>query len=85
MLKLNFLAPRAGVVPAAGAASGGGIARLFASKAAAPGQVYGAPGQGKSTTISVVTTIVTKPRWPSPRSRSMRRNSGAAASGVVSP
>jgi taurine transport system permease protein len=41
----------------------GGLTRLFASRAATPGQVYGAPGQGRSTTISVVTTIVLIALW----------------------
>lgn len=42
---------------------GGGLARMFTSRAAEPGQVYGAPGQGSSTTISVVTTIVLVALW----------------------
>lgn len=37
--------------------------RLFAAKAAAPGQVYGEPGQGKSTTISIVTAVVLIAAW----------------------
>jgi taurine transport system permease protein len=53
-----------GVMPAAtGLPAPGGLTRLFASRAAAPGQVYGAPGQGRSTTISVVTTIVLIALW----------------------
>ena len=51
------------VAPAATGLPMGGLARLFTSGAAAPGQVYGAPGQGKSTTISVVTTIVLIAVW----------------------
>ncbi|MGH8801757.1 MAG: ABC transporter permease subunit [Casimicrobiaceae bacterium] len=39
------------------------LTRLFTSRAAAPGQVYGAPGQGRSTLISVVTTIVLVALW----------------------
>jgi taurine transport system permease protein len=53
-----------GVMPAAtGLPAPGGLTGLFASRAAAPGQVYGAPGQGRSTTISVVTTIVLVALW----------------------
>lgn len=64
MLKLGFLKSRLDVVETASAAPpGGGLMRLFTSKAAAPGQVYGAPGQGRSTTISVVTTIVLIAAW----------------------
>ena len=37
--------------------------RLFASKAAAPGQVYGAPGHGDSSVISAVTAIVLIVAW----------------------
>lgn len=47
----------------AGAASGGGLGRLFANKAAAPGQVFGAPGQGKSFAISVVTAVALLVAW----------------------
>lgn len=50
--------PRAGpAVPARG------VMRLFARKAAAPGEVYGAPGQGSSTTISVVTALALLAAW----------------------
>ena len=35
----------------------GRFTRMFASRAAAPGEVYGLPGQGKSTTISVITVM----------------------------
>lgn len=48
---------------AASSPAAGGRRRWFASRAAAPGQVYGAPGQGKSTTISVATTIVLFALW----------------------
>ena len=41
----------------------GRFARMFASRAAAPGEVYGLPGQGKSTTISVITTLVLIGLW----------------------
>ncbi len=37
--------------------------RLFASKAAAPGQVYGAPGHGDSVLISTVTAVVLVLGW----------------------
>ena len=37
--------------------------RIFSRKAAAPGEVYGAPGQGNSTTISIVTAIVLLVGW----------------------
>jgi taurine transport system permease protein len=63
---LRIKPPRTGlsVAPAAaGLPAGGGLMRIFASRAAAPGQVYGAPGQGKSTTISVVTTVVLVAIW----------------------
>lgn len=64
MLRIKPPLARLGVAPAATAlAPGGGLARMFASRAAAPGQVYGAPGQGRSTTISVVTTIVLVGLW----------------------
>jgi len=52
--------PRPAAAPSPAA---GGRRRWFASRAAAPGQVYGAPGQGKSTTISVATTIVLFALW----------------------
>lgn len=53
-----------GVAPSTtGVAPGGGLMHMFSSRAAAPGQVYGAPGQGKSTTISVVTTVVLVAVW----------------------
>lgn len=53
-----------GAAPAAvRSAPPGMFSRLFASRAAAPGQVYGAPGQGKSLTISVVTTVVLIALW----------------------
>lgn len=53
-----------GVMPAAtGLPVTGGLTRLFASRAATPGQVYGAPGQGRSTTISMVTTIGLVALW----------------------
>ncbi|MCC6867212.1 MAG: ABC transporter permease subunit [Burkholderiales bacterium] len=52
--------PRSAAAPSSAA---GGRRRWFASRAAAPGQVYGAPGQGKSTAISVVTTIVLFALW----------------------
>ena len=53
-----------GVAPAATALpAGGGLMRIFTSGAAAPGQVYGAPGQGRSTTISVITTIALIALW----------------------
>ncbi len=39
------------------------LKRLFTSRAATPGQVYGAPGQGRSTTISVVTAIILIALW----------------------
>ncbi len=53
--------PRA--TPPATPAPAGGKPRWFASRAAVPGQVYGSPGQGSSTTISVVTTIVLFALW----------------------
>lgn len=37
--------------------------RMFARKAAAPGQVYGAPGQGDSVMISVVTATLLFVAW----------------------
>ena len=43
--------------------AGGTRRRLFAHKAAAPGQVFGAPGQGKSFSISVATSIVLIVAW----------------------
>ncbi|MCC7041570.1 MAG: ABC transporter permease subunit [Burkholderiales bacterium] len=49
--------------PPATPAPAGGKPRWFASRAAVPGQVYGSPGQGSSTTISVVTTIVLFALW----------------------
>lgn len=66
MFKLRWLAAtRPGVVAsgASAASPGGMISRLTASKAAEPGQVYGAPGQGRSTMISIVTTIVLIAAW----------------------
>lgn len=41
----------------------GRFMRMFTARAAAPGEVYGSPGQGKSTTISVVTTLVLIGLW----------------------
>ena len=53
-----------GVMPATIELGGAGaFTRLFTTRAATPGQVYGAPGQGRSTTISVVTTIVLIALW----------------------
>jgi taurine transport system permease protein len=46
-----------------GAAAPSPWMRLFASKAAAPGQVYGAPGHGDSVLISTVTAIVLIVGW----------------------
>lgn len=44
-------------------AAPGMLARLFVSRATAPGQVYGAPGQGDSSRIATVTTIVLLVGW----------------------
>ncbi|HEX5463952.1 MAG TPA: ABC transporter permease subunit [Burkholderiales bacterium] len=64
MFKPKLPSPKADVVQASPASASLGLfARIFTSKAAAPGQVYGAPGQGKSTTISIVTTIVLIAAW----------------------
>jgi taurine transport system permease protein len=64
MFKLKLPSPKAGVVPASSAGAPPTLlARMFTSRAAAPGQVYGAPGQGKSTTISVVTTMALIAAW----------------------
>jgi taurine transport system permease protein len=64
MFKPKLPSPKADVVQASPASAPLGLlARIFTSKAAAPGQVYGAPGQGKSTTISIVTTIVLIAAW----------------------
>ena len=53
-----------GVMPATIELGGAGaFTRLFTTRAATPGQVYGAPGQGRSSTISVVTTIVLIALW----------------------
>jgi taurine transport system permease protein len=41
----------------------GRFLRMFASRAAAAGQVYGLPGQGRSTTISVITTLALIGLW----------------------
>ncbi|MBS0325531.1 MAG: ABC transporter permease subunit [Proteobacteria bacterium] len=61
-IRLPFTAPA--VAPGATALPlAGGLGRLFRSGAAAPGQVYGAPGQGRSTAISVVTTVVLVAIW----------------------
>ncbi|MBS0306797.1 MAG: ABC transporter permease subunit [Proteobacteria bacterium] len=61
MSRLQWLIPRShAVAQGAAAARAGG---LFATKAAAPGQVYGAPGQGKSVAISVVTSIALFVAW----------------------
>ena len=73
MLRVTFRSLMAPAVPApAGgeAMAGGGErprpglwSRLFAGKPVEPGQVYGAPGQGKSLTINVVTTAVLLLGW----------------------
>lgn len=65
MLEWNWLRPlRTRVAePGGGAAAGRHGGGLFASKAAVPGQVFGAPGQGKSFTISVVTSVVLILAW----------------------
>ncbi len=64
MFKPKLPSPKAGVVQVPSASAPPNLfARIFTSKAAAPGQVYGAPGQGKSTTISIVTTIVLIAAW----------------------
>ncbi len=55
--------PHAAQVLSVAHAEPGLFMRLFARKAAAPGQVYGAPGQGNSTTISIVTAIVLIVAW----------------------
>lgn len=39
------------------------IAGLFAAEPAKPGDAYGAPGQGSSRTISIVTTVVILATW----------------------
>ena len=44
-------------------AAPGGLMRIFARKATTPGQVYGAPGQGSSSTISVITAIALIAAW----------------------
>lgn len=49
--------------PAVTAAPARGLMRLFARKAAAPGEVYGAPGLGSSTAISVVTALALIAAW----------------------
>ena len=46
-----------------GAARPGPLARLFVGKAAAPGQLYGAPGHGDSSVIALVTTVVLIVGW----------------------
>ncbi|HET8609559.1 MAG TPA: ABC transporter permease subunit [Burkholderiales bacterium] len=64
MFKPKLPSLKTGVVQAPSASVPTSLfARIFTSKAAAPGQVYGAPGQGKSTTISIVTTIVLIAAW----------------------
>jgi taurine transport system permease protein len=64
MFKPKLPSPKAGMVQASPASAPPTLfARIFTSKAAAPGQVYGAPGQGKSTTISIVTTIALIAAW----------------------
>lgn len=49
--------------PAPGPGSGGWFTRTFMSRAAAPGEVYGAPGEGKSTQISILTTLILLGLW----------------------
>ena len=64
MLRFRLPFTSHGVMPAAtGLPGGGAFAQLFSSRATAPGEVYGAPGQGRSTAISVVTTIVLIAVW----------------------
>jgi taurine transport system permease protein len=64
MARIRLPLTTLGAMPAAtGLPVTGGLTRLFARRAATPGQVYGAPGQGRSTTISVVTTIVLIALW----------------------
>lgn len=55
--------PGTGGVAATHVGGGGVLSRLFVSKAAAPGQLYGAPGHGDSSVIAVVTTIVLVVGW----------------------
>ena len=54
-----------GVVQAGSGAAvqSGGLMRIFARKAATPGEVYGAPGHGSSTMISIVTAIALILAW----------------------
>lgn len=62
--RILFRTPRHQVAQTApGSASSGGLSRLFANRAAAPGQVFGAPGQGKSFAISVTTSVVLIIAW----------------------
>lgn len=65
MAKFGLPSTRAGVVQVeSGVAAGsGGLMRIFAAKAAAPGEVYGAPGHGKSTAISVITGVMLIVAW----------------------
>jgi len=56
-------AQRGAVDVSAGVRTPGLWTRLFARKAAAPGEVYGAPGHGDSAMISTVTTVVLIAGW----------------------
>ncbi len=65
MSKTRLASKQIGAInPSPGAVATPGLwMRLFATKAAAPGQVYGAPGHGDSVFISTVTAIVLVVAW----------------------
>lgn len=64
MSKTRLASKQSGAVDlSAGIADPGLLMRLFARKAAAPGQVYGAPGHGDSGMISTITAIVLIAGW----------------------
>ena len=65
MSKTRWVSKQSGAVNlSAGASAGPGLlGRLFARKAAAPGEVYGAPGHGDSAAISTVTAIALILGW----------------------
>jgi taurine transport system permease protein len=65
MSKTRLASTQSGAVnlSSGAAAPPGLLMRLFARKAAAPGEVYGAPGHGDSGMISTVTAIVLIAGW----------------------
>lgn len=64
MLEWKWVLPvRSKLVQGAGASGGRRGFSLFASRAAEPGQVFGAPGQGRSFAISVVTSVTLLLAW----------------------